>query len=58
MEQTEEITELINKQKKEIPQEIENIEDEPESEQDKNIILKQKKLLERIVYEASMLKKE
>jgi len=58
LEQTEEITELINKQKKEIPQEIENIEDEPESEQDKNIILKQKKLLERIVYEASMLKKE
>jgi hypothetical protein len=58
LEQTEEITELINKQKKEIPQEIEVTEDEPESEQDKNIILKQKKLLERIVYEASMLKKE
>jgi hypothetical protein len=27
-------------------------------EQDKNIILKQKKLLERIVYEAMTLKKE
>lgn len=55
-----EIQELINKhitKKDEQEQEIEQ-EPEEENEQDKNIVLKQKKLLERIVYEASMLKKE
>ncbi len=34
------------------------IDEEVETQQDKNIILKQKKLLERIVYEASIFKKD
>ncbi len=57
IEPIDEITELISKQKIEKVDEIEE-EEEPLSEQDKNIILKQKKLLERIVYEALTLKKE
>lgn len=57
LEPIDEIKELISKQKKEIPNETQNAE-EIESEQDKNIILKQKKLLERIIYEGLMLKKE
>ncbi len=52
-----EIKELINKQKSDINNEQPK-EEEPMGEQDKNIILKQKKLLERIVYEAMTLKKE
>jgi len=46
---------LITKEK-----DVQEIKDniEPESEQDRNILLKQKKLLERIVYESLILKKE
>lgn len=58
LEPIDEITELIIKQKDDVT--IELVLEEPEqlSEQDKNIISKQKKLLERIVYEALTLKKE
>ncbi|MFZ2150563.1 MAG: hypothetical protein WAZ12_04515 [Candidatus Absconditicoccaceae bacterium] len=57
IEPIDEIKELITKPKNEVVIELEE-EQEPLSEQDKNIILKQKKLLERIVYEALTLKKE
>jgi len=57
LEPIDEIKELISKQKNEVTIESQE-EQEPLSEQDKNIISKQKKLLERIVYEALTLKKE